>query len=95
MKYDLCKKIMRISIIISFGVMKLVFACSSSTEDTNENNNISNRSSVFIFEDDTEWGDGYFENDSKLDCETPIFPNVGYSFRGYDQSYLEGVRAPV
>ena len=73
MKHDLYKNILRVLITISFGVMKLVFACSSSSEDTNKNDNLSNRSSVFIFEDDTEWGDGYFESESKLDCETPIY----------------------
>ena len=86
MKRDLGNKVLRVTMILNFSLTKFVFTCSSKKEDTSNTaaNNLSNRSTLFVFEDDTEWGDGYLETGTKNDCEIPIFPNVGYSFRGYN-----------
>ena len=95
MKYYHYKKTLQIIAIIHLCAIRLVFTCSSKVEDpidqptsaegsSNTCKNTTNTRSVFVFEDETEWGDGYSENETKVDCDIPIFPNVGYAFRGYN-----------
>ena len=62
-----------------------VFSCSSKSNkndpSTSENNENDERSSLFVSEDHTEWGAGDAEVQYKDECEVPVLPNVGYSFR--------------
>ena len=79
--------ILQTAILIHMCAIKTVFTCSSKKDGqiTQESSNdTSGRSGVFVYEDDTEWGDGYSDHGTKTGCEIPIFPNVGYVFRGYN-----------